>query len=72
MQEIMDSDDVKLSLLEVYAKYSVSNVDSCSVRKYVQTSSLITTPGTWLVVLAVLIGISSLIATCTACSLSKR
>lgn len=72
MQKIMDSEDVRQNLLETYSKHSVSVVDSCSVRKNLAVASVIRSPGTWLVLLAILIGISALIATCTACCLTRR
>lgn len=72
MQRIMDSEDVRQKLLETYAKYSVSVVDSCSVKRNLAVASFVASPGAWLVVLAVFIGLSALIATCTACCLTKR
>lgn len=72
MQAIMDSDEIRQQLLDIYSKYSVSVVDSCSVRRNVAVASFIASPGAWLVILAIFIGLSALIATCTACCLSKR
>lgn len=72
MQAIMDSSEVKQALLETYAKYSVSIIDSCSVKRVLSAASFVTTPGPWLVVLAAVIGILSLVATCTACCLARR
>lgn len=72
MQVIMDAPDVRNRLLETYARFSVSVVDSCSVRRNVAVSKFIATPGAWLVILAVLIGIAALGATCTACCMSKK
>lgn len=72
MQTIMDSEEIRQKLLDIYSKYSVSVVDSCSVRRNVAVSSFIASPGAWLVVLAIFIGLSALVATCTACCLTKK
>lgn len=71
MQQIMDSPEVRGKLLETYARYSVSVVDSCSVRRNVAVAKFIATPGAWLVILAVFIGVAALIATCSACCMTK-
>lgn len=72
MQTIMDKPEVKQALLETYAKYSVSAIDSCSVRRSLSTASFMASPGPWLVVMAAVIGVLSLIATCSACCLARR
>ncbi|XP_055687294.1 cadherin-23 [Lutzomyia longipalpis] len=72
MQKIMDSEDVRSLLRETYVEYSVSAVDSCSVKKSHTNGSLMTSSGTWLVILAALIGLAALIATCTSFCLFRR
>lgn len=72
MQTIMDSEDVKRELLETYAKYAVSIIDSCSVRRNVSAASVMASPGTWLVILAGVVGIFALVSTCTACCLARK
>lgn len=72
MQTLMDSKEIQQQLLDIYAKYSVSVVESCSVKKNMAVASMIASPGTWLVILAVFIGLSAFIATCTACCLAKK
>lgn len=72
MQQIMDSPEVRGKLLETYARYSVSVVDSCSVRRNVAVAKFIATPGAWLVILAVFIGAAAMMATCSACCMSKK
>lgn len=72
MQTIMDSEDVKRELLEVYAKYAVSAIDSCSVKRNVSAARVMASPGTWLVIMAGVIGIFALVSTCTACRLARK
>lgn len=72
MQAVMDSPMVRNKLLETYAKYSVSVVDSCSVRRNVAVAKFIATPGAWLVILAAFIGVASLVAVFAACCMTKK
>lgn len=72
MLKIMNNETMKNDLLDVYAKYSVSSVEPCSSRGTLAMANIINSSGTWLVILAIIIGIASLIATCTAYCLSKR
>lgn len=72
MQNIFDSAQLKQGLLETYAEYSVSAIDSCSVKRQLTAASVMASPGTWLVILAGVIGIFALVATCTAFCLSKK
>ncbi|XP_055535431.1 cadherin-23 [Wyeomyia smithii] len=72
MLKIMDSQDIKDALLETYLKYSVHKIDSCSVSRKPQTASLIASSGTWLVILAGLIGFAAFASTITACCLARR
>lgn len=72
MQALMDSEEVRGRLLETYAKYGVSVVDSCSVRRNVAVAKFIATPGAWLIIVAVLVGVAAAVATCAACCMSKR
>lgn len=72
MQKIMDSNEIKNMLTESYIKYSVDAVDSCLVKRKLASASFITSTGTWLVMLAGLIGIASFIATISACCLTRR
>lgn len=72
MQKIMNSEKVKSALTDTYTKYSVSQVESCSVKSNLATASVIASTGTWLVILAALIGVAALIVTLTACCLSRR
>lgn len=72
MQTIMDAEEVKRELLEIYAKYAVSTIDSCSVKRNVSAASVMASPGTWLVIMAGVIGIFALVSTCTACCLARK
>lgn len=72
MQSIMDSEEMKQSLVDLFEKYSVSTIDSCSVKKSVTAASVIASAGTWLVILSGVIGIFALVATCSACCLAKK
>lgn len=72
MQTIMDSEEVKRELLDVYAKYAVSAIDSCSVKRNISAANVMASPGTWLVIMAGVIGIFALVSTCTACCLARK
>lgn len=72
MMKIMDSSDIKNILTETYIKYSVIEVESCSVRPKVAASSLITSTGTWLVILSAMIGLTSFIALITICCMRRK
>lgn len=68
----MDSEEVRKALMDIYIEYAVSRIDPCSLRGNVATSKLMASTGTWLVILAGLIGFASLIVTCTTCCMFKR
>lgn len=72
MQSFMDSEEIKQSLVDLFEKYSVSAIDSCSVKKTVTAASVIASAGTWMVILSGVIGIFALVATCSACCLAKK
>lgn len=72
MQTIMNSDEIKNEMLEIYSKYAVNSIDSCSVKRSTTAASVVASPGTWLVIMAGVIGIFALISTCTACCLARK
>lgn len=72
MKKLLDTDEIKNVLIETYTQYSVSQIDSCSVGKNLSSASIIASSGTWLVILAGLIGIAALVSTCTACCIFNR
>lgn len=72
MQSIMNADEMKQSLVDLFEKYSVTTIDSCAVKKAVTAASVIASAGTWMVILAGVIGIFALVATCSACCLAKK
>ena len=72
MQKVMDSEAMKQDLLDTYVQYGVSNIESCAVRRELVAASFMYSAGTWLVILAGLIGIAAIIATCTAFCLAKK
>uniref|UniRef100_A0A182NH33 Cadherin domain-containing protein n=1 Tax=Anopheles dirus TaxID=7168 RepID=A0A182NH33_9DIPT len=72
MMRIMDGAEMKETLAEVYHQYSVHKIDSCAVGKKPPASALIASSGTWLVILAGLIGFAAFASTMTACCLAKR
>ncbi|XP_059614956.1 cadherin-23 [Phlebotomus argentipes] len=72
MQKVMDSDEIRELLTPTYVEYSVSAVDSCAVKRNLATGSFMSSSGTWLVILAALIGVAALIATCTSFCLFRR
>ncbi|XP_055843271.1 cadherin-23 [Episyrphus balteatus] len=72
MQKLMDSNKLKQELFDTYVEFGVSQVESCSLRRQVAAASLMSSPGTWLVIIAAFIGIAAIIATCTACCSAKK
>ncbi|KAL5291988.1 hypothetical protein ACFFRR_011017 [Megaselia abdita] len=72
MQKIINSKEMKQALLDVYVEYGVSEVESCNERKPLNTASLLQSPGTWLVFIAVLTTMFAIIATCKACCMKKK
>ncbi|XP_017481610.1 PREDICTED: cadherin-23, partial [Rhagoletis zephyria] len=72
MQKLMHSEQMKQELFDVYVEYGVSEVELCSVRKLPAAASLMTSAGTWLVILAAFIGLAAIVAACTACCLKKK
>lgn len=72
MQTIMDSEEMKQSLVDLFEKYSVSSIDSCAVRRNLSAANVIASAGTWLVILSGVIGIFALVATISACCLAKK
>lgn len=72
MQKIINSKEMKQALLDVYVEYGVSEVETCNERKPLSTASLLQSAGAWLVVLAVLITLLAIIATCKACCIKKK
>ncbi|XP_049539119.1 cadherin-related family member 2 isoform X1 [Anopheles darlingi] len=72
MMRLMDSPELKALLTDVFDKYSVHKIDSCAVSKKAPTGALIASSGTWLVILAGLIGFAAFASTMTACCLAKR
>lgn len=72
MQAFMNAEEVKQLLVDLFEKYSVSAIDSCSVKKTITAASVIASAGTWLVILSGVIGIFALVATCSACCLAKK
>lgn len=72
MQAFMDSDEVKQALVDLFEKYAVSAIDSCSVKKNLTAASVIASAGTWMVILSGVIGIFAMVATCSACCLARK
>lgn len=72
MLMVMDSQEVKEALLEVYSKYGVTSIEPCSVKRNISTANVMASAGTWLVILAGVIGVFALVATCTTCCLARK
>ncbi|CRK98096.1 CLUMA_CG011464, isoform A [Clunio marinus] len=72
-QKIMNSEDIKNKLRETYLEYSVDSLGLCSFGREVKNQSLnMTSSGTWLVFLAFLVLVASLVSTLTACCLFRK
>lgn len=75
MQKLMNSKELRQELIDIYAAFGVSDLESCSVRRAHTAAlfgNLLKSAGSWLVILAALIGIAALVALCTACCLKKK
>lgn len=72
MQKLMNSDLMKKQLFDIYVEYGVSDVESCSMRRAVAAASFMSSPGTWLVIIAGFIGLAAIITACTACCLKRK
>ncbi|KAH8322014.1 hypothetical protein KR059_000394 [Drosophila kikkawai] len=75
MQKLMNSQQLRQELIDTYAAYGVSEVESCSVRRTHSAAlftGMLTSAGAWLVFLAALIGLAALVSLCTACCLKKK
>ena len=72
-KKIINSEKMKNNLRETYLEYSVDSVDLCSFGKEIKNQYVkITSSGTWLVCLAFLVLIASLISTIAACCIFKK
>lgn len=72
-KKIMNSEDMKNKLRETYLEYSVDSVDLCSFGKELKSQSvMMTSSGTWLVFLALVVLLASLVSTFAACCLFKK
>jgi hypothetical protein len=73
MKKFMYSEDTKNLLRDTYYEYSVNMIDLCSFGKGFSSSNyMMSSSGTWLVILAALIGFASLVSTLTACCLFRK
>ncbi|XP_063702044.1 cadherin-23 [Culicoides brevitarsis] len=71
MKKIMDSTEIREALIETYVAYSVDEVESCVGTK-LNTAGIGGASGTWLVILAGMIGLASLVALMSTCCLFKK
>lgn len=72
-KKILNSEEMKNRLRETYLEYSVDSIDLCSFGKESNAQiTMITSSGNWLVVLALLVLMASLISTFAAFCLFKR
>lgn len=72
MEKLLNEPDLLAQLTEVYVNYSVIAIEPCLAKRISTASTWINSAGVWLVVLAALIGLTALIATCVSCCLFKR
>lgn len=72
-KSFMNSEEMKNKLRETYVEYSVDSVDLCSFGKEQSSQKVImTSSGSWLVLLAVLVSFASFFSTIAACCLFKK
>lgn len=72
MQEIINSDEMRQALLDVYVEYGVSEVETCNEKKSFFAAKLLQSAGAWLVLLASLAVILAIIAACKACCMRNK
>jgi len=75
MQKLMNSKELRHELIDIYAAFGVSDLESCAVRRTHTAAlfgNLLMSAGAWLVILAALIGVAALVSLCTACCLKKK
>lgn len=72
MQAIIDAEPMKRELSELNERFGLNGIDSCSVRRSMSTANVIASAGTWMVIVAGVVGIFALISTCTACCLIRK
>ncbi|XP_075160515.1 cadherin 74A [Haematobia irritans] len=72
MQKLMDSPWLKRELFDTYVEYGVSEVEPCSVPKPVAAASYISSPGTWLVIIAAFVGLAAIITAFSACCIRRK
>lgn len=72
-KHIMNSEEMMNELREVYLEYSVDSVGLCSFGKEQSSQKIImTSSGSWLVFLAIMVSVASFFSTVAACCLFKR
>lgn len=71
MMKIMDSEEMKQVLLETYVAYDVHTVEPCA-GVGARTAGFANNSGTWLVLLAAVIALASLMALLSTCCLFKK
>jgi Cadherin domain len=72
-KSLMNTEAMKNNLRETYLEYSVDSVDLCSFGKELKSQNIMmTSSGAWLVFIAFLVLIASLISTFAACCLFKK
>lgn len=72
MQSIFDSQQMRHELSELNEKFALNGIDSCSVKRNISTANVIASAGTWMVIVAGVVGVFALISTCTACCLIRK
>lgn len=72
-KKIMNAEDMKNRLRETYLEFSVDSVNVCSFGKEQQSQNIMmTSSGSWLVFIALMLLIASFISTLAACCLFKK
>lgn len=72
-KRILNSEEFKNKLRDTYLEYSVDSIDLCSFGKESSAQyKMMSSSGMWLVVLAFVVSIASLISTLAACCLFRR
>ena len=72
-KKLMNSEDMKNKLRETYLEYQVDAVDLCSFGKELKSQqTMMSSSGTWLVFLALVVLCASLMSTFAACCIFKK
>lgn len=72
MLKLMESERLKRELFDTYVEYGVTSIEPCTMRAKQLNIHLMSSPGTWLVIIASFIGVAAVTTSLTAYCLKKK